>query len=505
MKIEEMIKANRADCSGCAACANICPKNAIEMTRDAEGFAYPKINPELCIKCGRCDATCPALNYTKTFPDAFPEAFVAIHNDAKILRHSSAGGAFTALSEIILREGGIVFGAAFDKKWRVYHTSARTLDELESLRGSKYVQSQIGDVYRKVKNALQSQKVLFSGTPCQCAGLKSFLGGDHENLLTVDIICHGVPSPAIWEYYINANWDGHEIVHVNFRSKRKSWQNFCIEVNFNDRGYYAVGIGSNLYSKLFLHDLILRPSCSACKAKFPNGKSDLTLGDAWGVKDFAPEFLDNRGVNIVFIHTAKGKDFFEQTNMKTQAVSFYRAVANNYRYATPTVADKRRENFFAEFAKAADKFAVMEKYFYQDATELRKEISGQEGRNFRANYNAVAAHIRKQFKRNVLVVTSPLDDAAQKSLDDYLAQNFTDCGIYLLKFKEAGKLTYTETFSSLTVELKEEFAALTNFVKQFNITDIYTDEPLQFASSVVTDWLKIFCGLSVQTLPHQSD
>lgn len=504
MKIEEMIKANRADCSGCAACANICPKNAIELTRDAEGFAYPKINPELCIKCGRCDATCPALNYTKTFPDAFPEAFVAIHNDAKILRHSSAGGAFTALSEIILREGGIIFGAAFDKKWRVYHTSARTLDELESLRGSKYVQSQIGDVYRQVKDALQSQKVLFSGTPCQCAGLKSFLGGDHENLLTVDIICHGVPSPAIWEYYINSNWDGHEVVHVNFRSKRSGWK-ARTEINFNDRGYYTSDNGSYPYGKLFLFGLSERPSCHACKFKFPNGKSDLTLGDAWGVSKYAPEFFDNRGVNVVFIHTAKGKDFFGQTNMKTQAVSFYRAADSNKQIAISLVADKRRENFFAEFAKAADKLAVMEKYFYQDDAEIRKEASAQNRSNFRANYNAVAAHIRKQFKRNVLVVTSPLDDAAQKSLDDYLAQNFTDCGIYLLKFKEEGKLTYTETFSSLTVELKEEFAALTNFVKQFNITDIYTDEPLQFASSVVTDWLKIFCGLSVQTLPHQSD
>ena len=504
MKIEEMIKANRADCSGCAACANICPRNAIEMIRDAEGFAYPKINPELCIKCGRCDATCPALNYTKTFPDAFPKAFVAIHNDAKILRHSSAGGAFSALSEIILREGGVAFGAAFDKKWRVVHKVARTLEELESLRGSKYVQSQIGDVYRQVKDALQSQKVLFSGTPCQCAGLRHFLGGDHENLLTVDIICHGAPSPALWEYYIDSIDAEHEVAHVNFRSKRNGW-GARTEINFNDRGYYTSDNGNYLYGRLFLRGLSERPSCHACKFKFPNGKSDLTLGDAWGIKNFAPEFFDNRGVNVVFVHTAKGKAFFEQTNMKTQQVDFYRAVASNYRYATPTVADKRRENFFADFIKAADKFAVMEKYFYQDDAEIRKEVLGQEGRNFRANYNAVAAHFRKQFKRNVLVVTSPPDAGAQKSIDDYLAQNFPDCGIYLLKFKEAGKLTYTETFSSLTVELKEDFAALTNFVKQFNITDIYTDAPLNFASSVVNDWLKVFCGLSVQTLSRKSD
>lgn len=504
MKIEEMIKANRADCSGCTACANICPKNAIEMTRDAEGFAYPKINPELCIKCGRCDATCPALNYTKTLPDAFPKAFVAIHNDAKILRHSSAGGAFTALSEIILREGGVVFGAAFDKKWRVVHKAARTLDELESLRGSKYVQSQIGDVYRQVKDALQSTKVLFCGVPCQCAGLRHFLGGDHENLLTVDLICHGVPSPAIWECYIDSIDAEHEVAHINFRSKRSGWKSRT-EINFKDRGYYTSDNGSYLYGKLFLRGLIERPSCHPCKFKFPSVQSDLTLGDAWGVQNFAPEMFNNRGTSVVFIHTNKGKDFFEQTNMKTKEVSFYSAVVPNYRYMAPTVADKRRDNFFADFIKAADKLAVMEKYFYQDDAEIRKEVFGQNGRNFRANYNAIAEHIRKQFKRNVLVVTSLHDAAAQKSLDDYLAQNFPDCGIYLLKFKEAGKLTYTETFSSLTVELKEDFAALTNFFKQFNITDIYTDEPLNFPSSVVNDWLKVFCGLSVQMLPRQSN
>ena len=183
MKIEKMIAANRADCSGCAACANICPRNAIEMTRDVEGFAYPKINPELCIKCGRCDATCPALNFKAKIFDAFPKTFAAIHIDETIRRHSSSGGAFTALSEIILRNGGVVFGAAFDENWHVFHKAARTLDELENLRGSKYVQSQIGDVYRQVKDALKSSKVLFSGTSCQCAGLKHFLGSDPENSL----------------------------------------------------------------------------------------------------------------------------------------------------------------------------------------------------------------------------------------------------------------------------------------------------------------------------------
>ena len=137
MKIEDMIKNNRADCCGCESCANICPKNAIEMIRDAEGFAYPKINPELCIKCGRCDATCPSLNFHEKFPDELPKVFVAINRDKKILRHSSSGGVFSAISVIILNDGGIIFGAGFDNNWRVKHTQAENFIELENLRGSK--------------------------------------------------------------------------------------------------------------------------------------------------------------------------------------------------------------------------------------------------------------------------------------------------------------------------------------------------------------------------------
>ena len=199
MKIEEIIA---AECNGCEACANICPRNAIKMIRDAEGFAYPEINRELCDDCGKCDAICPALNFTKTFPEKIPKTFLAINPDENIRRQSSSGGVFSALSEIILRGGGLVFGAAFDKKFHVVHTCARTLDELENLRGNKYVQSQIGDVYRQIKDALESTEVLFVGTPCQCAALKNFLGSKPENRLTVDIICHGVPSPSWWDNYI---------------------------------------------------------------------------------------------------------------------------------------------------------------------------------------------------------------------------------------------------------------------------------------------------------------
>ncbi len=495
MKIEEMITAKRADCSGCAACANICPKNAITMTRDAEGFAYPKINPDLCIKCGRCDATCPALNFQKAIINALPATFVATYQNDKILRHSSAGGVFTALSEIILRDGGVVFGVAFDKNWHVFHTAVRTLDELEKLRGSKYVQSQIGDVYRQVKDALNSTKVLFSGTPCQCAGLKHFLGGDNENLLTVDIICHGTPSPAVWEFYIGKLGQRNEIAHVNFRSKRNGWGSRT-EINFFDRAYYASQNSQELYCKLFLRGLSERPSCESCKFKILNGQSDLTIGDAWGVKNFAPEMFDNRGTSVVFVHTPKGADFFGKADLKTQPVKFANAVRSNIHAMVPTTADSRRKDFFADFAKSADKFAVMEKYYYQNDDDIRKAASAQQSRNFRQTLNDVAAQIRKTFKRNILVVTSiPAADAvAKKSLLNQFESDFPGCGVYILQRADA-KLVCTENFSLIAFDVKEDNDALNDFAKKYNVTEIFSDN--QFDSPVMSEWLKA-CGLPVK-------
>lgn len=492
MKIEEMIAANRADCSGCEACANICPKNAIVMTRDAEGFAYPKINPELCIKCGRCDVTCPALNFqTKTIED-FPPTFVATYQNDKILRHSSSGGVFSALSEIILASGGVVFGAGFDKNWHVLHTSARTFDELENLRGSKYVQSRIGDIYRQVKDALKSQKVLFSGVPCQCAGLKHFLGGDHENLLTVEIICHGVPSPKLWENYIGEIGYAHEVKHVNFRSKRNGWGS-NMDINFSDRGYIMEANFKNLYGKLFLRNLSLRPSCSSCKFKFPNGKSDLTIGDAWGIKDFAPKMFDARGVSVVFIHTDKGKEFFEKANLKTQQVRFSDAMNKNRRLISPSAADSRRKNFFADLAKNDDWLAVMQKYHAQEDEEILKDTSKRNGAAFGKNIQVLAAQVRKKFEKNILIVGE---------VPENFEQQFQNCGVYSLSLNAKGKFICTERFSLLTFEQKDT-ATLSDFVKKFNVTEIFIKEPLEFESSFVADWLKT-CGLPVKTLSPQA-
>jgi coenzyme F420-reducing hydrogenase beta subunit len=501
--IETMIAANRADCNGCEACANICPKKAITMVRDAEGFSYPKINHNLCIGCGRCDKVCPSLNFEPKVIDAFPPTFAAIYPNEKVLRQSSSGGIFSALSEMVLNNGGVVFGAGFDKNYRVRHASVKALDKLKNLRGSKYVQSKIGEVYKQVKKALATSLVLFTGTPCQCVGLKSFLGRDYDNLLTVEIICKGVPSPALWESYIDKLGYAHEIKQVNFRTKRSGWGQ-RIDINFADQEHKSSLTSANLYGRLFVRNLSLRPSCSTCKFKFPNGQSDLTIGDAWGVKDFAPEMFDSRGVSVIFVHTQKGAKVLEQVNLKIQQINFVDAVKKNTRYVSPTIADSRRETFFAELAESNDWYEVMQKYYNKDSLAIQNETFRKNEETFRETFTAITERIRQRFEKNILVVFTPEYDGEQKNLSMFFERTFKNCGIYTLQPGKRVPFACTEGFSLITSPLKD-VAELSDFVKQRNITEIFVKLPLDFGdnSSLMTDWLNS-CGLPARTFVQKS-
>lgn len=494
MKIEEMISTRRADCTGCETCANICPKNCISMQRDEEGFAYPKINHEICISCGKCDKICPVLNFKPVMPDKLPEVFVAIHPDEKIRRHSSSGGTFTALSELILNTGGIIFGAGFDENWHVVHTSAENFNELENLRGSKYVQSQIGDVYKRVKIELEKgRRVLFSGTPCQCAGLKNFLGKDYDNLLTVDIICHGVPSPKLWESYIEYRAQGHDIARVNFRSKRHGWMGLHLELNFYDCGYYDGFEQTDLYFKEFLNDLILRPSCHECKFKFPNGKADITIGDAWGVQNFAPKFFDNRGTSLVIVHTDKGKNFLSKANLIKQAVSFDVLPMNNPAYLNSVIPDARRADFFNDLKNFPNlPIAVMQKYFYQNPNKVDKS-----GRNLNQEtlqkYSEILRHISKLREKNLLFITPMLDNETINKIP-----RDKDSGFYILQLTSENQATLIDRLHPFMKFGIDNFKNLRWLIKSFHITKIFIDIKINFGA----DGIKFLedSGVKVETL-----
>lgn len=350
--INEVEKQN---CIGCAACVQICPKKCIIMCEDKEGFLYPKVIVEKCVQCKKCVQVCPACN-NKKWEDVCKISYAAYAKETDIREKSSSGGVFTLLAEYVIEEKGIVFGAVYDEKMTVHHIGVETREGLALLRGSKYLQSRIEDTFIKVRKALeQERKVLFTGTGCQIAGLKRFLQKEYDNLLTVDILCHGVPSPKVWMRYIREqeNRYGAQIEHVSFRSKKLGWKKFGIELQFTNSLMYENIYYNDDYMKLFLGNICLRPSCHNCKYKKLDRSSDLTIGDAWGIGNHLPLMDDDRGTSIILVHSVKGLEVFE----KVKAKMIYCAVDTEI--LLPASADSRnsvsiplnRKKFFRKLDK----------------------------------------------------------------------------------------------------------------------------------------------------------
>lgn len=304
----------KSDCCGCSACIQICPKQCISMNEDNEGFLYPEIEKDICINCGLCEKVCPEL-----YPGIMrkPLKVFAIKNKDEVIRKKcSSGGIFTVLAEAVIREGGVVFGAKFNENWEVVHDYTVTKDGLAAFRGSKYVQSRMGDCFSKAKSFLdQGKKVLFSGTPCQIAGLKRFLRKEYNNLLTVDFICHGVPSPKVWRMYLDETVVRQcekkaFIEEVSFRDKRLGWKKYSVSLLFST----TIGNGAknsvlvsepfteNLFMRGFLYDVYLRPSCYQCPAKCLRSGSEVMIGDLWGMNEILPQLDDDKGYSVLMLN-----------------------------------------------------------------------------------------------------------------------------------------------------------------------------------------------------------
>lgn len=255
---------DKTNCSGCHACANACPKNCISMVSDEEGFWYPQVNKEKCIDCGLCEKVCPIIHKWQPDDSRKTTAIAAINLNEEIRLESSSGGIFTLKAEKIIDQGGVVFGAAFSDDFKsVRHICVDNKADLEKLRGSKYVQSKISDTYKHAKEYLDSgRKVLFSGTPCQIGGLYSYLRKPYENLLTQDIICHGVPSPMVWEKYVEKceRKAASEMQRVFFRHKKYGWKSYSMAMEFTNHTKYIRTLLEDPYMRLFLSNSCLRPS-----------------------------------------------------------------------------------------------------------------------------------------------------------------------------------------------------------------------------------------------------
>ncbi len=354
--------ADPTGCTGCTACAAVCPRDAIAMERDREGFARPAVDLNRCVRCGRCTAVCPILHPLE--PRPLPAAFAVWNRDDAIRRDSTSGGAFTALAEFVLEGGGVVFGAAFDSRQHLGHTACFRKEELWRLRGAKYVQSDLGDTFRTVKECLESRHVLFSGTPCQVDGLYRYLGGRPENLTTCDLVCHGVPSPGVWEDTARriAERKGKGLQAVRFRNKVTGWRDSHFTAVYDDGSVDSAPLYRTEYGHAFGRSLFLRPSCYRCPYASMTRPGDFTLGDFWGLRpDELPE-QQQWGVSLLLVNTAHGSHLFDQLPLGRQAFSPERAIAGNPRLASPTACPPERAAFFAAYA--LEPFEEVRKRFF---------------------------------------------------------------------------------------------------------------------------------------------
>ena len=299
---------NKKECCGCTACRHVCPVKCISMHEDEEGFLYPVIEKEKCIHCHKCEKICPVRNTDNI--NKKTETFVGYNRNEEIRRESSSGGVFSAIAEWILEQDGVVFGAAFDENFEVHHIAVESKEELEKLRGSKYVQSRLEDVYPAVKQYLEINRiVLFTGTACQITGLKKYLNKEYETLFTLDVLCHGVPSPKIWRMYLEEMKRQHNalIEKVEFRNKETGWKNYFMNILFSDMQRYCVHFFEDKYMRMFLGNIDLRPSCYSCHFKdFPR-ISDMTIGDSWGIENYMPDMDDDKGTSIILVYSLKGE------------------------------------------------------------------------------------------------------------------------------------------------------------------------------------------------------
>lgn len=357
----------KKNCCGCTACAAVCPKECISMREDAEGFLYPAVNKTTCINCGACEKVCPIL-HVKPERKFEQEAYIVQNKDQKVLRESTAGGAFTAIAKYALRHGGVVFGVELRNQLVAHHIYVETEKDLARFRNSKYVQSNVGDTFRQVKSFLNQGKfVCFSGTPCQIEGLKNYLRLDYENLITVDVVCRAVPSPLIFQKYVEYQEKklADHIKTVRFRDKHYGYKYSTMNViTDKNKGNYHQGVESDPWLRAFFSNICDRPSCHDCHFRKQYRVSDFTIWDCFHAGRFSKELDNDKGATRVLVHSEKGKRIFDEIK---EGFSYIQTkpeyiVAGAKEMKESVAANPRREEFFMD-ANQLDGAQLFQKYF----------------------------------------------------------------------------------------------------------------------------------------------
>ena len=376
MNILESVK---KDCCGCSACMNSCPRNCITMQPDGEGFLYPNVDEKLCVDCGRCVNVCPVLKEKKT--DNKPKAYLVRNRNKNLRSTSTSGGFFAAAAEFVLDQGGCVFGAGFNENFDVVHSYIEDPKDIRKFNRSKYVQSEIGLTYRKVKEFLEKDRtVLFSGTPCQVEGLLNYLGRDHDKLYTMDIICKGVPSPKFWRKYLSwqKNKSKKAIREVRFREKTYGYGSTTMRVIFSDGSQYDEPYDVDPMLQFYSKEMISRPSCHNCHCKGKFRRSSFTAGDYWYVSGAAPRMDDGIGVSQVLVNNEKAAAAFEKMKkyLDTEPLDFDNDSAINGGMMLGSARPSpRRDEMFADLDNMSV-YALQKKYF-PSTFKLKNRIKRQ--------------------------------------------------------------------------------------------------------------------------------
>lgn len=343
---------DKRKCCGCTACASVCSHQCITMVEDAEGFKYPQVDAEKCVNCGLCEKVCPMLH-----PESDNEVRNVIgakHKDAVVRKDSSSGGAFSLLAEEFISNGGVVVGCAMDENLQAKHIICTNKKDIVRLRSSKYVQSNMDGVYPQVRKMLrEGRKVLFSGTPCQVAGLRRFLIKPFDNLYFIDILCHGVPSPKLFREYkemMEAKYKA-KANFVSYRCKKKEWKRLYIDLQFQNGKEYFKSATFDPYMQLFLGNGSQRNACFHCPFTTTHRQGDISLGDFWGIGRNHPELDDDKGISMILVNSDKGSEMFER--IKTNTVCFDstldQAIAGNKVLVENITGEDKRNSFYATY------------------------------------------------------------------------------------------------------------------------------------------------------------
>lgn len=345
---------DKRDCCGCTACSTACPNKAITMEPDIMGFLYPRVNDELCTECGLCVKTCQFHEgYLRNENFEVPIVYGVRHKDENELAHSQSGAASWAIIEAFLEEHGSVYGAAFESVYHVKHRKATSINDAQAFRCSKYIQSDLDGVFKQIKTDLRSgERVLFIGTGCQVAGLKAAIPVKWQNtLITVDLVCHATPSPAVWESFVHYIEDKYnkKVTNATFRNKKYGWHSHIETLEFEDGTQI---LESTSFRKLFYDHVIVRPSCTVCHFTNLKRVSDITICDFWGWEKYYTEWNDNKGVSVMMINSKAGLGFFDRIKGYVDYIESDTEKCFQPQMGKPVQADikviKRAENIFSK-------------------------------------------------------------------------------------------------------------------------------------------------------------